>query len=115
MKQSQKITIGIIIVLVLLSLYGLYPSMVFHSKSNEEKTSWQNSNPEEFYSYKNRALRLGLDLKGGMHLLLELDTGKMMQNLVENQLGLGSSPNMERARFPSGPTQRSKVRFTSSG
>jgi preprotein translocase subunit SecD len=72
MKQSQKITIGVIIALVLLSLYGLYPSVVFHSKSNEEKTNWQNSNPEEFYSYKNRALRLGLDLKGGMHIVLDV-------------------------------------------
>lgn len=30
-------------------------------------------------------IHLGLDLKGGMHLLLELDTAKMMQNLVERK------------------------------
>lgn len=30
-------------------------------------------------------IHLGLDLKGGMHLLLELDTVKMMQNLVERK------------------------------
>jgi preprotein translocase subunit SecD len=27
-------------------------------------------------------IRLGLDLKGGMHLLLELDMVKLMQNMV---------------------------------
>jgi SecD/SecF fusion protein len=73
MKKSQKITIGVIIVLVLLSLYGLYPSMVFHSMSNDQKEALLNSNSQEFYSLKNRALRLGLDLKGGMHIVLQVE------------------------------------------
>ena len=30
-------------------------------------------------------VRLGLDLKGGMHLLLELDTAKLMENMVERR------------------------------
>jgi preprotein translocase subunit SecD len=30
-------------------------------------------------------IRLGLDLKGGMHLLLELDTIKLMENMVERK------------------------------
>ncbi len=30
-------------------------------------------------------IHLGLDLKGGMHLLLELDMAKMMQNLSDRQ------------------------------
>jgi SecD/SecF fusion protein len=73
MKKSQKITIGVIIVLVLLSLYGLYPSMVFHSMNNDQKEALLNSNSQEFYSLKNRALRLGLDLKGGMHIVLQVE------------------------------------------
>jgi preprotein translocase subunit SecD len=32
-------------------------------------------------------IHLGLDLKGGMHLLLELDTVKLMQNMVDRKLG----------------------------
>jgi SecD/SecF fusion protein len=73
MKKSQKITIGVIIVLVLLSLYGLYPSMVFHSMSNDQKDALLKENSQEFYSLKNRALRLGLDLKGGMHIVLQVE------------------------------------------
>lgn len=73
MKKSQKITIGIIVVLVLLSLYGLYPSLVFHTMTNDEKQALQTSNPTEYYSLKNRALRLGLDLKGGMHIVLQVE------------------------------------------
>ncbi len=31
-------------------------------------------------------MHLGLDLKGGMHLLLELDTGKLMENMVGRKI-----------------------------
>lgn len=89
MKKSQQITIGVIIVLVLLSLYGLYPSMVFHSMTNDEKQALQNSNPQEYYSLKNRALRLGLDLKGGMHIVLQVEkpaAGNPSSDVVERAL-----------------------------
>ena len=32
-------------------------------------------------------IHLGLDLKGGMHLLLELDTVKLMQNMIDRKFG----------------------------
>jgi preprotein translocase subunit SecD len=32
-------------------------------------------------------LRLGLDLKGGMHLLLALDTDKLMENMIDRKVG----------------------------
>ncbi len=89
MKKSQKITIGVIVVLVLLSLYGLYPSLVFHSMTNDEKQALQNSNPTEYYSLKNRALRLGLDLKGGMHIVLQVEKpaeGNPTTDVVERAL-----------------------------
>ena len=31
-------------------------------------------------------IHLGLDLKGGMHLLLELDTAKLMDNIVDRKM-----------------------------
>jgi SecD/SecF fusion protein len=89
MKKSQKITIGVIIVLVLLSLYGLYPSVVFHSMSNDQKEALLNSNSQDFYSLKNRALRLGLDLKGGMHIVLQVEKpaeGSKTTDVVERAL-----------------------------
>jgi protein-export membrane protein SecD len=88
MKKSQKITLGIIIFLVLLSLYGLYPSFVFHSMSNEQKEAMQNSDPQKYFSLKNKALRLGLDLKGGMHIVLEVEKpeGRQTTDVQERAL-----------------------------
>ena len=72
MRQSQKISLGVVAVLILLALYGLYPSLVFHSMSHEQQEALKASDPTEYYSLKNKALRLGLDLKGGMHIVLEV-------------------------------------------
>lgn len=73
MRQSQKISLIVVAVLILLSLYGLYPSAVFHSMSLAQQDSLRVENPTEYYSLKNKALRLGLDLKGGMHIVLQVE------------------------------------------
>jgi preprotein translocase subunit SecD len=45
-------------------------------------------------------IRLGLDLKGGMHLLLAMDTSKMMDNMVERKLtGLKDGMIRDGVRF----------------
>jgi SecD/SecF fusion protein len=73
MRQSQKISLLVVAVLILLALYGLYPSYVFHSMSLQEQEQLKAENPTEYYSLKNKALRLGLDLKGGMHIVLQVE------------------------------------------
>jgi SecD/SecF fusion protein len=80
MRQSQKVSLIIVAILILLALYGLYPSVVFHSMSHEEQEVLKGKDPTEYYSLKNKALRLGLDLKGGMHIVLAVqqpEEGKM--------------------------------------
>jgi SecD/SecF fusion protein len=73
MRQSQKVSLIVVAVLILLALYGLYPSYVFHSMSLAEQDSLRANNPTEYYSLKSKALRLGLDLKGGMHIVLQIE------------------------------------------
>ena len=73
MRQSQKVSLIVVAFLILLSLYGLYPSLVYHSMSHEEQETLKAEDPTEYYSLKNKALRLGLDLKGGMHIVLEVE------------------------------------------
>lgn len=72
MRQSQKVSLVVVAILILLSFYGLYPTFVFHSMSYEEKEALRAEEPTRFHSLKNKALRLGLDLKGGMHIVLEV-------------------------------------------
>lgn len=73
MKRSQKITLVLIALMILLAIYGLYPSIVFHSMSLEEKAALESNDPQKFRSLRDKALRLGLDLRGGMHIVLEVE------------------------------------------
>jgi protein-export membrane protein SecD len=57
-------------VLLALSVYSLYPSLLLYSKPSEERSATDNAQIKDL---RGKALKLGLDLVGGMHLLLELD------------------------------------------
>ncbi len=59
-----------LVILLALSAYALYPSLRFYSLSPEERETLP---PEKIEKLKDDALKLGLDLQGGMHLVLELD------------------------------------------
>jgi SecD/SecF fusion protein len=58
--------IGIVIFAILLGIYALYPTIKLYTQENLSK--------EELLTLSKRAIHLGLDLKGGMHLVLEVDT-----------------------------------------
>jgi SecD/SecF fusion protein len=58
--------IGIVIFAVLLGIYAVYPTIKLYTQENLSK--------EELITLSKRAIHLGLDLKGGMHLVLEVDT-----------------------------------------
>uniref|UniRef100_A0A7V0Z3W6 Protein translocase subunit SecD n=1 Tax=candidate division WOR-3 bacterium TaxID=2052148 RepID=A0A7V0Z3W6_UNCW3 len=57
---------AIVIILIIVGLYTLYPSVKLYTAKELSK--------EEENSLLKRAIHLGLDLKGGMHLVLEIDT-----------------------------------------
>lgn len=61
--------IGIVVFAVLLGIYAIYPTIRLYSGAELSH--------EEEIALSKRALHLGLDLKGGMHLVLEIDTTGM--------------------------------------
>ena len=60
-----------LIVLVALSIYALYPTVRYYSMSEADRGALDPK--ERSRSCAGNALKLGLDLQGGMHLVLELD------------------------------------------
>jgi preprotein translocase subunit SecD len=70
--KSLKIRAALILLFLVVSIVYFLPSVV------DLKGAWTKYLPSE-------KIHLGLDLKGGMHLLLELDTTKMMENLVDRK------------------------------
>jgi len=94
--------IGTILGLLILSIYLLYPTVEWYSKTSDERAK-----SEAMRMRPKRILNLGLDLKGGTHLLLELDVEKLdkkeklndaMTRAIEiirnrvDQYGVGETP-----------------------
>ena len=94
--------IGTVLGLLILSFWLLYPSVEWYSKTNDERAK-----TEAMRMRPKRILNLGLDLRGGTHLLLELDVEKLdkkeklgdaMARAIEiirnrvDQYGVGETP-----------------------
>jgi len=66
---------GILVaVAVVVALWYLYPTLKFYTLPEEAKSRMS---PEELAALGDKAVRLGLDLKGGMYLVLEVDLSKL--------------------------------------
>ncbi|MDR0303238.1 MAG: protein translocase subunit SecD [Chitinispirillales bacterium] len=86
------------------SIYTLYPSFVLYTKSSDEQRRITNEDPQ----IRKRIINLGLDLQGGMRLVLEVQRNKDNQSdddlldraytIVENRInGLGlTEPNIQK-------------------
>jgi SecD/SecF fusion protein len=70
----RKWKIILIAAVILFSLYSLYPSATFYGKSREERSQMSS---EERGKYIDKIVKLGLDLQGGMHLVLEVDDSEL--------------------------------------
>ena len=61
----------------MLSLWFLWPTYRLATMSKEEQQRLEIENPEKIDKLHKKALKLGLDLKGGMHLVLEVDDSQL--------------------------------------
>lgn len=94
--------IGTVLGLLILSIWLLYPTVEWYTKTTDERAKL-----EAVRMRPKRILNLGLDLRGGTHLLLELDVAKLgkkeqlndaMARAIEiirnriDQYGVGETP-----------------------
>jgi protein-export membrane protein SecD len=88
MNRSLQIRAGLTVVILLFSLYGLLPTFKALSISHQEREAAKD-NPErmaEIADIDAAAIRRGLDLKGGMYLVLEVDQEGMNASEAEDAL-----------------------------
>jgi len=88
MNRSLQIRAGLTVVILLFSLYGLLPTFKALSISPSEREAAKD-NPErldEIAAIDAEAIRRGLDLKGGMYLVLEVDQEGMNTSEAEDAL-----------------------------
>jgi len=72
--RSYRWRLGLLVLLLGLSVYSLLPTFQFYSRPEAERSDTRDPILKEL---RGKALKLGLDLKGGMHLLLEIDKTKL--------------------------------------
>jgi len=75
--KKTRIRLGVILLVVLISGWYLWPSGRYYSMSPSERDEFELSHPIEYDKLENSSVKLGLDLQGGMHLVLELDMDKV--------------------------------------
>ncbi|HDQ45537.1 MAG TPA: protein translocase subunit SecD [bacterium] len=73
----------IIILLLLWALYALYPSLQLQMMKPEERNRLESEGKMDHLIRK--AINLGLDLKGGMYLTLEVDLPNLIESLASNK------------------------------
>ncbi len=69
MRRGQITWIFAVVIAVLVSFVLLYPTVEFYSQDRE---ALKIDSPRDFYLLKKKALRLGLDLQGGVHIVLQV-------------------------------------------
>ncbi len=82
MKKANPLSILLILAAVALSVYFLVPSFIFYSKTPQEREEYVRNNPRIF----RKILNLGLDLQGGMRLVLEIDRSNLEKEAQKDVL-----------------------------
>src|SRR5689334_11808064 len=89
MTRSDQWKFYLTVVFVLASVWTLWPTFQFYSLSATERQQVLQARPtmatteadrvklEGYAKLRDKAIKLGLDLQGGMYLLLEVDTSKL--------------------------------------
>jgi SecD/SecF fusion protein len=77
MRKADAWRITLILLLCLISVYVLYPTFKFYRMGIEERQALQTEDPSSYIPLEKKALKLGLDLQGGMHIVLEVDKSNL--------------------------------------
>ncbi|MBL7996282.1 protein translocase subunit SecD [bacterium] len=87
MVKNKNVRLGIILVCIALSLVALWPTFKFYGLSNDDKAKMRESaeGTKELNDLQGKSINLGLDLKGGIHLVLEADVVTLFENLVKTK------------------------------
>ncbi len=80
MRRSRLYLVLLISFLILASFWSLYPSIKLWSMSEQEKEQLRSTEPQDLLKLESKAIKLGLDLKGGMHVVLQVDESKLKED-----------------------------------
>jgi SecD/SecF fusion protein len=86
MQRNLIVRAGIIIFVTALFLYLLYPTIKLnYLMSSPAKEDLKIENPKAYEKLLNSSIKLGLDLQGGMHVVMEVDVEELAKVLARNK------------------------------
>lgn len=87
--QGNGFKIGLIVAFLALTLFYLYPTVIYNLEQKQiselsptDSAQYVDENREKLASLKDRTLNLGLDLQGGMYVMLEVGTPQLILELA---------------------------------
>ncbi|MBO6585741.1 MAG: protein translocase subunit SecD [Gracilimonas sp.] len=87
--QGNGFKIGCIVAFLALTIYYLYPTVVWSLEQNymeelspSERAQYQEENQQKLEDLRTNTLSLGLDLQGGMHVTLEVGVPQLIRELA---------------------------------
>lgn len=98
MFQNIRFKIIFILVIFLGSLYYLWPTYYLSQLPAEDKRLMSLSDPQGLRELEERSIKLGLDLQGGMHLVLELDQSEISMAADEQEDAIDRALEIIRTR-----------------
>jgi len=75
----------VIVLLLLFVSYRLWPSYNFLTLSEEDKELMKKNDLSSYEKLSKNSINLGLDLQGGMHVVLEADVPNLVKKLANNK------------------------------
>jgi len=72
------------LVLIVAAAWYFWPTVRFFTMDDAQKAALKQADPDEFVQLQKRAIKLGLDLQGGMHVVLEVDKSQLDENAAKD-------------------------------
>ena len=86
MRRDLIVRAGIIVFVTALFLYLLYPTIKFnYLMSPSAKEDLKIEDPKAYEKLLSNSIKLGLDLQGGMHVVMEVDVEELAKVLARNK------------------------------
>ncbi len=89
--SNQKWRVGITIVLIILACFAFWNTFKWWTMSEVEKQRLAENDPGELLRLQQKAIRLGLDLQGGIHVVLRVKTEELDKGAAEGAVDRAQS------------------------
>ena len=83
MRRKNRFRWGLVIIAIIFSLYYLYPTIRFETMGFEKREELLLQG--ELKDMQKKVIKRGLDLQGGMYLVLEVDLINLFETLAKNK------------------------------